>query len=120
MFPEALMLHYLDDLDSKMEAMRAQFERAAESDGAWTGYNASLGRPLLNSAKFLAEKVSEEEQLPSGAELPVATSADLDASDNGTPRLAGLEPAFESAELEPAEKEKTRTAMTSAGRENKI
>jgi len=23
MFPEALMLHYLDDLDSKMEAMRA-------------------------------------------------------------------------------------------------
>ena len=27
MFPEALMLHYLDDLDSKMEAMRAQFER---------------------------------------------------------------------------------------------
>ena len=27
MFPEALMLHYLDDLDSKMEAMRAHFER---------------------------------------------------------------------------------------------
>ena len=27
MFPEALMLHYLDDLDSKMEAMRAMFER---------------------------------------------------------------------------------------------
>ncbi|HYW36674.1 MAG TPA: OB-fold nucleic acid binding domain-containing protein, partial [Terriglobales bacterium] len=30
MFPEALMLHYLDDLDSKMEAMRAHFEREAE------------------------------------------------------------------------------------------
>ena len=30
MFPEALMLHYLDDLDSKMEAMRAQFERDAD------------------------------------------------------------------------------------------
>ena len=27
MFPEALMLHYLDDLDSKMESMRAHFER---------------------------------------------------------------------------------------------
>ena len=25
MFPEALLLHYMDDLDSKMEAMRAQF-----------------------------------------------------------------------------------------------
>ena len=30
MFPEALMLHYLDDLDSKMEAMRAHFEREAD------------------------------------------------------------------------------------------
>ena len=52
------MLHYLDDLDSKMEAMRAHFEREAEQDGPWTSYNASLGRPLLDSRKFLqGEKV---------------------------------------------------------------
>lgn len=56
MFPESLMLHYLDDLDSKMEAMRAHFEREVGLDGPWTGYNASLGRPLLNSAKFLDKK----------------------------------------------------------------
>jgi 3'-5' exoribonuclease len=56
MFPEALMLHYLDDLDSKMEAMRAQFEREGDLESAWTSYNPSLGRPLLNSAKFLAPK----------------------------------------------------------------
>lgn len=53
MFPEALMLHYLDDLDSKMEAMRAQFERDASLDSAWSGYNAALARPLLNTQKFL-------------------------------------------------------------------
>lgn len=53
MFPEALMLHYLDDLDSKMESMRAHFEREAENDSNWTTYNASLGRTLLNTAKFL-------------------------------------------------------------------
>jgi 3'-5' exoribonuclease len=53
MFPEALMLHYLDDLDSKMESMRAHFEREAENDSNWTSYNASLGRTLLNTAKFL-------------------------------------------------------------------
>jgi 3'-5' exoribonuclease len=53
MFPEALMLHYLDDLDSKMEAMRAHFAREIEVEVAWTGYNASLGRPLLDSNKFL-------------------------------------------------------------------
>ena len=56
MFPEALMLHYLDDLDSKMESMRAHFEREIGSEGAWTGYNASLGRPLLNTARFLEKK----------------------------------------------------------------
>jgi 3'-5' exoribonuclease len=53
MFPEALMLHYLDDLDSKMESMRAQFERESEQETAWTSYNASLARTLLNTKKFL-------------------------------------------------------------------
>jgi len=67
MFPEALMLHYLDDLDSKMEAMRAHFEREAELEGPWTSYNASLGRPLLDSRKFMqsekapAAKTSSEQ-----------------------------------------------------------
>jgi 3'-5' exoribonuclease len=56
MFPEALMLHYLDNLDSKMESMRAHFEREVGSEGPWTGYNSSLSRPLLNSAKFLEKK----------------------------------------------------------------
>jgi 3'-5' exoribonuclease len=58
MFPEALLLHYMDDLDSKMEAMRAHFEREADMESPWTSYNASLGRPLLNSAKFLAPKIT--------------------------------------------------------------
>ena len=58
MFPEALLLHYMDDLDSKIESMRAQFERESENDSPWTSYNPSLGRPLLNSAKFLAPRIS--------------------------------------------------------------
>ena len=60
------MLHYLDDLDSKMEAMRAHFERESILDGPWTSYNASLGRPLLNSEKYLAPKkpVPSEESAP--------------------------------------------------------
>jgi 3'-5' exoribonuclease len=68
MFPEALMLHYLDDLDSKMESMRAQLEREADSEDAWTGYNPSLGRPILNVKKFLKKK---EEPQP---EIAVAAS----------------------------------------------
>ncbi len=53
MFPEALMLHYLDDLDSKMEAMRAQMERDADLESPWTSYNNALARPLLNTRKYL-------------------------------------------------------------------
>lgn len=72
MFSEALMLHYLDDLDSKMESMRAQFEREKENDDAWTSYNSSLARPLLNAAKFLNP---EAKQQPA-ASAAAATAAD--------------------------------------------
>jgi len=69
MFPEALVLHYMDDLDSKMEAMRAHFEREADLESPWTSYNASLGRPLLNTAKFLApKKTSPAESSPPSLE----------------------------------------------------
>src|ERR1700693_4502988 len=87
MFPEALMLHYLDDLDSKMEAMRAHFEREAGFDSPWTSYNASLGRPLLNSEKFLNPKKS-----PGAEESASARDAELDESPDPIPTLPGLEP----------------------------
>jgi 3'-5' exoribonuclease len=80
MFPEALVLHYLDDLDSKMEAMRAHFEREAESEGPWTTYNASLGRPLLNSEKFLrSEPVEEARPTDATAEATESTTCDAHA-----------------------------------------
>jgi 3'-5' exoribonuclease len=95
MFPEALMLHYLDDLDSKMEAMRAQFEREAELDGPWTSYNASLGRPLLNSAKLLrtenaVEPVSSPDQagVQPGGDLPEPPNLDLFGDQKDEPAAA--------------------------------
>ncbi len=89
MFPEALMLHYLDDLDSKMEAMRAHFEREAELEGPWTSYNASLGRPLLDSRKFMqgekaaaakasAEDSSAQPAAPVAGEQPASAVPALD------------------------------------------
>lgn len=107
MFPEALMLHYLDDLDSKMESMRAHYEREAALDSPWTGYNGSLGRPLLNTNKFLGKGIAIEtptEPEPVCAEsaekAPVeAAAASSEATspqgNNGTgetPTLPGLEP----------------------------
>ena len=74
MFAEALMLHYLDDLDSKMEAMRAQLEREALIDGPWSSYNSSLGRPILDSKKFLQ-----------GEKAPAPRSAQEDSSVSPAP-----------------------------------
>jgi len=79
MFPEALMLHYLDDLDSKMESMRAHFEREFGADGAWAGYNPSLQRPLLNSAKFLEKKPAEGDAGRTSGPSPTGPATDEQA-----------------------------------------
>jgi 3'-5' exoribonuclease len=55
LFPEALLLHHLDNLDSKMECMRSLVAKDRHVDGCWTGYNASLERSLLKKAKYLDE-----------------------------------------------------------------
>jgi 3'-5' exoribonuclease len=95
MFPEALVLHYLDDLDSKLEAMRAHFEREADLESPWTSYNASLGRPLLNTEKFLAGKApTAAADVPSAApeaESERAISSAESSSSDEPPRLPGFE-----------------------------
>ena len=53
MFPEALLLHYLDDLDSKLQNMESILKRDQALGGEWTRYSPSLGRPLLDTQKFL-------------------------------------------------------------------
>ena len=52
MIREALVFHYLDDLDSKMAAARAAL--AAESgDEEWSVYSAALQRKFLNLDRYL-------------------------------------------------------------------
>ncbi len=88
MFPEALMLHYLDDLDSKMEAMRAHFEREAELEGPWTSYNASLGRPLLDSRKFMqGEKAAAAKTAADDSGAPPAAPATAESVTSSAPAL---------------------------------
>jgi 3'-5' exoribonuclease len=47
MFAEALVVHYLDDMDSKLEAMRAQYAADKDRAGEWTARNPALKRELL-------------------------------------------------------------------------
>jgi 3'-5' exoribonuclease len=59
MIPEAVLLHYLDDLDAKMHIMRGEFERQEAQGGQageMTDWVRSMDRPLLNTATFLKPK----------------------------------------------------------------
>src|ERR1700722_5529480 len=53
LFPEAMLLHHLDNLDSKMECMRGLIERDRQVEGVWTGYSSALDRSVLKRSKFL-------------------------------------------------------------------
>jgi 3'-5' exoribonuclease len=60
LFPEAMLLHHLDNLDSKMECMRALAEKDRLVDGYWTGYSPSLERSILKTAKYLADEPAKQ------------------------------------------------------------
>jgi 3'-5' exoribonuclease len=56
MIPEAVLLHYLDDMDAKMQTMQNEFGRnVAAGRGAdeVTEWVRSMDRPLLNTTAFL-------------------------------------------------------------------
>jgi 3'-5' exoribonuclease len=75
MFREAVMLHYLDDLDSKMGAMRVMLG-SDRGDPEWTERGAAMDRKLLRADKYLSAKATKDgtaaapEQLTLGASVP--------------------------------------------------
>jgi 3'-5' exoribonuclease len=52
-FPEALLLHYIDDMDSKMECMRALIEKDRQVEGCFTTYSSALARTALKKDRYL-------------------------------------------------------------------
>ncbi len=58
MFREALVLHYLDDLDSKLSSMRAAYS-AEKGEDEWTAWNAALDRRLLRADLYLPADAAE-------------------------------------------------------------
>lgn len=81
-FPEAVLLHYLDDLDSKMECMRVMVERDRQVEGHFTAYSPAMERSVLKKAKYLEEpapappRVSAPE-VPRQAATPKPASASI-------------------------------------------
>ena len=63
-FPEALLLHHLDDMDSKMECMRALIENDRQVEGCFTTYSPVLERAALKRDRFLKGEPAAEPQPP--------------------------------------------------------
>jgi 3'-5' exoribonuclease len=84
-FPEALLLHYIDDMDSKMECMRALIENDRQLEGCFTNYNSALARPALKKDRYLngsaeapgTRTTPPPEQAPPAAAEPAAESHPL-------------------------------------------
>ena len=65
MTPEAILFHYLDDLDAKMFTVRTELERTAQSGRGpdeMTDWVRALERPLLDSRAFLSEAVRDRDE----------------------------------------------------------
>jgi 3'-5' exoribonuclease len=57
MFLEAMLLHLIDNMDSKMETMRAHVAKDRQATGVWTGYCAPLERTILKKQQYLEPAV---------------------------------------------------------------
>jgi 3'-5' exoribonuclease len=70
MIREALVFHYLDDLDSKLAAVRSAL--AAESgDEEWSAFSGALGRKFLRLDQFLkSANAKAEENVPDAKLFP--------------------------------------------------
>jgi 3'-5' exoribonuclease len=72
MFREALVLHYLDDLDSKMGAARAVLDTDGGEAG-WTAFSSALNRRLLRLDQFrTAPAETAAKDVPENGEKPGA------------------------------------------------
>jgi 3'-5' exoribonuclease len=81
MFREAVMLHYLDDLDSKMGAMRALYA-SDRGDPEWTERGGALERRLLRVEKYLPKDDT------SAAVAPEQLALDVRVTENSVAKKA--------------------------------
>jgi 3'-5' exoribonuclease len=110
-FPEALLLHYLDDMDSKMESMRALIERDRQVEGCFTSYNTALERVVLKKDRYLNPPP------PAAAETrpPAPPAAPKDPAERTAPERPPAEHPLFAPARETAFADKLRQALQPAG-----
>ncbi len=101
-FMEALLLHYLDDMDSKMQCMRTLIEQDRQVEGHFTGYNASLERTVLKKAKYMSNEPGANHSQPvkpAAVALPIFAEPPLPGAPKVEPREAS-HPLFAAPEVQ--------------------
>lgn len=86
LFPEALLLHFIDNMDSKMEAMRYAQEKDRSIDGLHTGYSSALERQVFRKDRFLQDAPAAVSQ--DGTPAPPAAKPNNGGKPANTPRLS--------------------------------
>jgi 3'-5' exoribonuclease len=92
LFAEAMLLHHLDNLDSKMECIRSMVDKDRHYEGHWTSYNSPLDRAVLKKLKYLGESPAAPLPAPARAVAIPAPAVAIQAVD-GAPSVASAEPA---------------------------
>jgi 3'-5' exoribonuclease len=80
MFREALLLHYLDDLDSKMAAVRSALE-SDQGEGNWTAFNGALERRILRADRFLSGSAGAPAEKSSAAQAAAGGGSPADGNE---------------------------------------
>jgi 3'-5' exoribonuclease len=96
LFPEALLLHHLDNLDSKMNAMRTVLDHDRHTEAEFTNWVPSLERVLLHTDRYLNTDTAPRAEAPSEA-------LDIGAEPRPPGAVAGDFPAAPAASTIPPE-----------------
>jgi 3'-5' exoribonuclease len=84
-FLEALLLHHLDNLDSKVEAMRAAVERDRMTEGDFTSWVHALERVVLKKDKFLSAPDHTDAPAVQSAPSPAGNASPAPAKGSSKP-----------------------------------
>lgn len=93
LFAEALLLHHLDNLDSKMEVIRGMVANDKNVAGNWTSYNNALDRTALKRDRYLAGSAAAGPAAASPA-APAPAARGNGAERSGSPFASKLQAAM--------------------------
>jgi 3'-5' exoribonuclease len=95
MIREAMVFHYLDDLDSKLAAVRVALA-SPSGDDEWSSYSAALGRKFLRLDEFLkpttavAESPQTAEPEPQSSAVAAASAKAAESAPAPAPKSESL------------------------------